>query len=305
MKHKSKISTIILIVGCLVGLCLLLYPTVSNYWNNTFATHAIASYREQMTKPELSEEITAAWDEATAHNRLLAQRDDMFSLSDEQKGAYDRSLNLNGNGMMGYIEISRIKLTLPIYHGVDASVLQSAVGHLEWSSLPVGGESTHCVLSGHRGLLSAKLFSDLDMLREGDVFVLYILNETLTYEVDQIRTVDPNDVGELSIAAGKDYCTLVTCTPYGVNTHRLLVRGHRVENAADVSAIISEAVVVDQLMVALCLAIPVLVALLLWVLLKKPAPKPTDEPEETTKEQAQEPPATFDEKPSATKEEHP
>ena len=169
---------------------------------------------------------------------------------------------------MGYIEIPSIKVSLPIYHGVDEAVVQIAVGHIAGSSLPVGGESTHCVVSGHRGLPSAKLFTNLDEMKEGDLFVIRVLDETLTYEVDQIRIVLPEDLSELEIEEGKDLCTLVTCTPYGINTHRLLVRGHRVENVKDSSSIrvTADALQIDPVMVAPVIAVPILLILLIWLL---------------------------------------
>ena len=170
---------------------------------------------------------------------------------------------------MGYVEIPSISCTLPIYHGTDEAVLQIAIGHMEGSSLPVGGESTHCVISGHRGLPSAKLFTKLDELVEGDVFMLQVLGETLTYEVDQIRIVEPREIDALEIVEGEDYCTLVTCTPYGVNSHRLLVRGHRVENreGKDVR-IAADARQIEPEIVAPLVAVPILFVLLIWLLVK-------------------------------------
>ena len=169
---------------------------------------------------------------------------------------------------MSYIEIPNIKCSLPIYHGTDEAVLQIAVGHIEGSSLPVGGVNTHCVLSGHRGLPSAKLFSDLDKLEEGDLFMIRTLDQTLTYEVDQIRIVLPEEIDDLKIVEGEDLCTLVTCTPYGINTHRLLVRGHRVANQEDAENIrvTAEAMQVDTRIVAAFVAVPILLVLLIWLL---------------------------------------
>ena len=171
---------------------------------------------------------------------------------------------------MGYIEIPEIKVSLPIYHGTRESVLSIAIGHIEGSSLPVGGESTHCVLSGHRGLPSARLFSHLDKLAEGDIFLLQTLEETLTYEVDQIRIVEPQEIAGLAIEEGKDYCTLVTCTPYGINTHRLLVRGHRVANAeeAKIARVTSDALQIDPMIIAPVVAVPMLLALLILLMVK-------------------------------------
>ena len=194
-----------------------------------------------------------------------------YLLSDEQKAEYDRLLDVSGLGVMGYIEIPSIDCSLPIYHGTEESVLQIAVGHLKWSSLPVGGESTHCVLSGHRGLPSAKLFTNLDKLQAGDIFLLRVLDEVLTYEVDQILIVEPQETGALRIEKGKDYCTLVTCTPYGINTHRLLVRGHRIDNIEEAKTVrvTADAIQIEPLLVAPVVAIPILLLLMILLLLPK------------------------------------
>ena len=221
-------STIVLLVILLVGLSLLLYPTVSNYWNSFRQTRAIGSYMELVSNIDI-EEYNRILNSARDYNQKNKDRK-LWSLTDEERELYNKELNLDGNGIMGYINIPAVNCTLPIYHGTSDSVLQIAIGHLENSSLPVGGESTHCVVSGHRGLPSALLFTNLDQLIVGDVFELHVLDELLTYEVDQIRIVDPEDITELTIEEGSDLCTMITCTPYGVNSHRLLVRGHRVEN---------------------------------------------------------------------------
>ena len=171
---------------------------------------------------------------------------------------------------MGYIEIPSIDVMLPIYHGTSEEVLQTAIGHIEGSSLPIGGPSTHCVISGHRGLPSARLFTDIDQLSEGDTFTLLVLDETLTYEVDQIRIVEPDDTSLLTIEEGQDLCTLVTCTPYGVNSHRLLVRGHRVENqeTAGVLRITADAMMIDSRYVAPVIAVPILIIVILVMVLR-------------------------------------
>ena len=202
------------------------------------------------------------------YNQTLAERGTSFVLSDAQKAAYEKQLDVSGVGIMGYIEIPQLGVSLPIYHGTEESVLQVAVGHMEWSSLPVGGTSSHCVLSGHRGLPSAKLFTDLDKLQEGDIFMLRVLDEVLTYEVDQIRIVEPSQVSDLQIVEGKDLCTLVTCTPYGVNTQRLLVRGHRVKNIQQ-SNVTSDALQIEPLIVAPIVATPLLLLLLVLLFLSK------------------------------------
>lgn len=224
---RKHLSTIVLVILLLIGLSLLLYPTVSDYWNSFHQTRAIATYAENVAALD-NASYDAIWDAARQYNRNLCSRSNSFLLSEEQKAEYESLLDISGQGVMGYIEIPEIDVSLPIYHGTEDPVLQVAVGHLEWSSLPVGGESTHCVLSGHRGLPSAKLFTNLDKLREGDTFLLRVLDEILTYEVDQILIVEPQDTAALEIVEGQDYCTLVTCTPYAINTHRMLVRGIRV-----------------------------------------------------------------------------
>lgn len=216
-----------LVFFLLAGLSLLLYPTVSDWWNSMHQSRAIASYLDDVV--ELDEaSYEALWRQAQDYNAALPRDDTRFIPTEEQSAAYQSALNISGNGIMGYLEIPKISVELPIYHGTGETVLQVAVGHVEGSSLPVGGAGTHCVLSGHRGLPSATLFTDLDQLQEGDTFQIHVLDEVLTYEVDQIHVVEPDDVSLLAISEGEDLCTLVTCTPYGVNSHRLLVRGVRV-----------------------------------------------------------------------------
>lgn len=265
---KKHLSTIALILALLAGVSLLLYPTVSNYWNTRHASRAVADYAQNvqaLNRDTYDELLTAA----EAYNRSLLTRENAFFLSEAQQTQYDSLLDISGTGIMGYIEIPSINVSLPIYHGTSDSVLQIAVGHLDWTSLPVGGESTHCVLSGHRGLPSAKLFTNLDQIVEGDTFIIRVLDEVLTYEVDRILIVEPEDVTALQIESGKDLCTLVTCTPYGVNSHRLLVRGHRVETtqAEEMVRLVSDGIQVEPLLVAPIVALPMLLALLLILLL--------------------------------------
>lgn len=225
-------TTLFLVLMLFAGLSLLLYPTVSNYWNSLHQSRAIAAYVEQVAQIG-NETFDQLREQARAYNRTLVGKAYRYDMTRQEREEYLGLLNVSGNGIIGYIEIPDIHCELPIYHGTDADALQIGVGHIEGSSLPVGGESTHCAISGHRGLPSAKLFSDLDKLTVGDRFSLRVLDDTLTYEVDQIHTVLPGEMDELEIVEGEDYCTLVTCTPYGVNTHRLLVRGYRVENSTD------------------------------------------------------------------------
>ena len=267
---RKHLSTILLVFILLIGLSLLLYPSVSDYWNSFHQTRAIATYAENVAKLD-NNQYDHLWEEARAYNEALRFRSNPYYLSEEQKAQYESLLDVSGLGVMGYIEIPEIDVSLPIYHGTEESVLQIAVGHLEWSSLPVGGESTHCVLSGHRGLPSAKLFTNLDKLREGDTFLLRILDEVLTYEVDQILIVEPQETGALKIEEGKDYCTLVTCTPYGINTHRLLVRGHRIDNIEQAKTIrvTADAIQIEPMLVAPIVAIPMLLILLVLLLLPR------------------------------------
>ena len=267
---RKHLSTFFLILVLLIGLSLLLYPSVSDYWNSFHQSRAIASYAEQVANLD-NDTYDHLWEDARAYNRSLMVRDNAYLLSEEQKAEYERLLDVSGLGIMGYIEIPSIDVSLPIYHGTEESVLQIAVGHLDWTSLPVGGMSTHCVLSGHRGLPSAKLFTDLDRLVEGDVFMLRVLDEVLTYEVDQVLIVEPHETDALHIVEGEDYCTLVTCTPYGINTHRLLVRGHRIENIeeAKVVRVTADAIQIEPLLVAPIVAIPMLLVLLILLMLPK------------------------------------
>ena len=269
-KKNNNWTTVFLVLLLLAGVSLLLYPSLSDYWNSMHQTRVIASYAETVSQLDTAQ-YDEMWKAAQDYNRSLAQRETAFALTDEQKAAYESLLDVSGLGVMGYIEIPGIDCSLPIYHGTEESVLQIAVGHLEWSSLPVGGEGTHCVLSGHRGLPSAKLFTNLDKLAVGDTFLLRVLDEVLTYEVDQILIVEPEQVDALGIVPGEDYCTLVTCTPYGINTHRLLVRGHRVENTPEAARmhVTADATQFDPLLVAPVLAIPVLLLLLIILLLPK------------------------------------
>lgn len=260
----KKLSTVLLIATFVAGLSLLLYPTVSNYWNTLHASRAVATYVDavqNMGEDKRREMLQKAID----YNKSLTSDNQRLTISSARRQEYESILDVDGNGMIGYIEIPNVNITLPVYHGTNDDVLQIAVGHLDWTSLPVGGTSTHCVLSGHRGLPSAKLFTNLDQVKEGDTFVIRVLDEVLTYEVDQIRIVEPAAVDDLMIENGKDYCTLVTCTPYGVNSHRLLVRGHRVETESESIRVTSEAIQIEPLIVAPAIAIPTLI--IIFVLL--------------------------------------
>ena len=264
---RKHISTIILCITFITGLSLLLYPTVSNYWNSQHQTQAVVDYTERIEKMDDSDKLYEIG-RAVDYNSLLVDNGRRFSPGKEEKEFYNSVLSVDDNGMMGYITIPELRLKLAIYHGVDESVLQVGIGHIEGSSLPVGGESTHCVLSGHRGLPSAKLFTDIDKLELGDVFMLHVYDEVLTYEVDQILIVEPEDYSALAIEEGEDYCTLITCTPYGINTHRLLVRGHRIENKViDNTRVTSDAIKVNKYLVIACVSLLLLVVYYLAVLI--------------------------------------
>ncbi len=271
---KPSVSTILLILVFLTGLSLLLYPTVANYVNTRTQSRIVDTYTGQVInlEEELYKQILA---DAHDYNTQLLTKRSLYSMTQENLEDYHSQLNPAGNGLMGTIQIPRIDVELPIYHTVEESVLHVGVGHIEWSSLPVGGESTHAVLSGHRGLPSAKLFSDLDQMQLGDTFSIQILEETLTYEVDQILVVNPEDVDELTILEGQDLCTLVTCTPYGINSHRLLVRGHRVweQTRTEEHRVTADAVIIEPIIMVPLVAAPMLVLLLVWLLFVLPKKK--------------------------------
>lgn len=228
-KKKDSGATILLFIVFLAGLSLLLYPMISNWWNNRHQMKAIETYTQSIHELN-AEKYEALRTEANAYNQSLLGRSNEYALDEPRLAQYEDLLNVSGTGVMGYVEIPSINCTLPIYHGTDEAVLQVAVGHLEWTSLPVGGESTHSVISGHRGLPSAELLTHIDKLGVGDRFYIHVLDQVLEYRVDNIAVVEPNDTSLLRITEGKDYMTLVTCTPYGINSHRLLVRGERIGN---------------------------------------------------------------------------
>lgn len=264
-KRGPSISTIIIVVVMVIGAGIIAYPTFSDWWNSYHQSRAIAGYvmRVQDTDPEL---LAQMMEEAKAYNERLASDPNRYIMTDEELAEYNSILNIDGSGVMGYIQMNRLGINYPIYHGVDESILQIAIGHIEGSSFPVGGPTTHAAVSGHRGLPRAKLFTDLDKVVEGDTFTITVLDETLTYEVDQIRIVEPSDMSDLNIEAGADYVTLITCTPYGINTHRLLVRGHRVENAIGSVAIPAEAVQIPNYVAVPAVAVPMLFVYLLGTL---------------------------------------
>ncbi len=259
---KDRKWTVILVITLLFGVLLLAYPSIADYWNNFFQARAIMDYADQVAGMS-RDDYTKLIQDAEAYNQRLAETGINWKMSEEQIAEYKSLLSFNNTGNMGYIDIPKIHIKLPLYHGISEDVLRSSIGHLPETSLPVGGSGSHCVLSGHRGLPSARLFSDLDKLVEGDIFTLSVLNETYSYEVDQIRVVTPMDISEIRILPEQDLCTLVTCTPYGVNTHRLLVRGHRVENVNGNAQVVADALQLEPAFVAPFIMIPFVVILLL------------------------------------------
>ena len=262
---QSRKSTIILLVIFFIGLSVLLYPSISSYWNSKTQSEALVDYEAMLSRIE-AEDYSRYFDAADDYNRRLRTLEKPFqehkSLTD-----YHEILNLSGTGMMGYVSVPKISQELPVYHGTSDAVLAAAVGHFEGSSLPVGGESTHCVVSAHRGLPTAVLFTYLDRMEIGDTFHFTILDRVITYEVDQIRIVEPDDMSQIQIENGKDYCTLLTCTPYGINTQRLLVRGHQVDASQKRNIYIAnEAYRIDTLIVMPVVALPIISVLLIYVM---------------------------------------
>ncbi|HGA1312924.1 TPA: class C sortase [Streptococcus suis] len=258
---KKKGPSFIMPLIFILGIGLLAYPSVSDYWNSFYQSEAIMSYSDtvsDMTADQYKEII----DSARQYNQ---EKPLNWNVTASDIEAYNQELNFNKDGIMGYIEIPKIDVKLSIFHGTDETVLETSIGHLEGTSLPVGGLGTHSVLSGHRGLPSARLFSDLDKLREGDIFTIHVLNETLTYKVDQIRVVEPSDLSALTMEPQKDLLTLVTCTPYGINTHRLLVRGYRIENVNGSALVTSDAIQIKAIFIAPFIATPILFVILIYI----------------------------------------
>lgn len=265
---KKNLTTILLLVLFLVGLSLLLYPSFADWFNNLEARRVMSGYSESVAQLDQNQ-YEEYWRRAEEYNHSLKNNTDRFNMSDEQKNEYNEVLKIPTTDVMAMIKIPSIDLTLPIYHGTDDAILQNYIGHLEGSSLPIGGPGTHAVLSGHRGLPSAKLFTDLPELEEGDYFMIEVLDQTLTYQVDQISVIEPEDYSDIQIDPAQDYVTLMTCTPYGINTHRLLVRGHRVDNLPDdFLETRNEGKIIDKRIVALFVAIPILIVLFIWLLFK-------------------------------------
>ena len=272
---KRNLITVLMAAGMVVGVALLLYPSVANYWNSFHQTRAISTYTEAVSNMSAAD-YKKIIDEAREYNEQIAESGIKWVMTDAEKDEYKRQLSINGSDVMAYVNVPKFHIKCPIYHGTDEAVLQVAVGHLEGSSLPVGGESTHCLISGHRGLPSARLFTDIAKMREGDTWTISVLNETLTYECDQIRVVLPDDLSDLQIEEGEDLCTLITCTPYGVNTHRLLVRGHRVPNANGTADVTADAVQIEPIYIAPFLAGPILLILIIILLIATRRAKRSD-----------------------------
>ena len=263
---KNNKIGILLVLMLFVGVCGLLYPSVSQYWNSKTQTKAVENYREILESLK-KEDYDAYFIEADKYNKDLSEL--RSPLTDYGKlSGYNDILNVSENGVMGYVSIPKLGIDLPVYHGISAEVLNVACGHMEGTSLPVGGESTHSVLSAHRGLPHAKLFTDLDKMEVGDTFILTVLDKILTYQVDQITVVRPNEIDGVRIVQGEDLCTLLTCTPYGINTHRLLVRGTRIENAAPVLHITANAYRIDSLVATPIVAAPILLILFVFLMIK-------------------------------------
>ncbi|MGN1085766.1 MAG: class C sortase [Porcipelethomonas sp.] len=264
-KRKVSVSTVILVIVFLAGLSVMLYPIISDYWNSKTQSRVIADYDKLLSNMD-NETYKSIIENAEDYNNKLKGLYNPLENYNELDG-YNDTLEVTGTGIMGYITIPGIDVELPIYHGTSDKVLNNAAGHLQGSSLPIGGDSTHAVISAHRGLPSAKLFSDLDELEKGDRFTITVLNEVLTYEVDKIQIIEPDELDKLVIVDGEDYVTLITCTPYGINTHRLLVRGTRVEAENKLSVRVSaDAVKIEPILVAPFVAIPVLIIFLIVML---------------------------------------
>lgn len=251
-----------MVAGIIIGVGLLLYPTIANYWNSFHQTRAIMGYNKSVASLS-QKDYDRILKDAREYNRKLGETGIIWNMSDEQKAEYNKQLNVDGTGIMGYVTITQIRIKAPIYHGTNESVLQTAIGHLEQTSLPIGGKSSHSQISGHRGLPSARLFTDIDKIREGDTWTMTILDKTVTYQCDKISIVEPDDLSKLSIKKGKDQCTLITCTPYGINTHRLLVRGHRIPNADGNAALTADAIQVEPRYVIPFIAAAILILVII------------------------------------------
>lgn len=269
-QKKGNLSVKIASVLLFIAVLALSYPTVSDYWNSFHQTRVVSDYTKTVSK--LSDaEYKEVLQRAREFNASLVSKKTKTRQTEDERKEYESMLNVMDTGVMGYIEIPQMHISLPIYHGLEDMVLQTSVGHMVGTSLPVGGPSTHCVIGAHRGLPSAKLFTELDLLQVGDFFYLHILGETLTYKVDKISIIKPDDWSPLEIVTGKDYCSLLTCTPYGINTHRLVVRGERTDNPLDIR-VLADALMLEPARVAVLLGVPILVGLFLFAIRPKDSP---------------------------------
>ena len=262
---RDKVG-ILLVLMLFIGVCVLLYPSLSQYWNSKTQTRAVENYQDILDSLK-EEDYSALFSQAEDYNAALFQLEDpLYDFS--QLEGYGEILDVSGTGIMGYISIPKIGIELPVYHGTSPEVLNIACGHLQGTSFPVGGENTHPLLSAHRGLPHARLFTDLDKMEIGDVFTFTVLDRVVTYQVDQIKVIRPDEIDDVRIIEGEDHCTLLTCTPYGINSHRLLVRGTRIENAAPVLHVTSNAYRIDSLVATPVVAAPILLVLLIILMIK-------------------------------------
>lgn len=275
MKNKIIITSVVILF--IAGLMFIFYPTFSDFWNNYHQSKAIANYIDDVENLD-NQEYSLAFKEAEEYNKQLTTQN-ITELTDEQMEVYNSMLNISNNGIMGYVEIPKIDVKLPIYHGTSDDVLQVAIGHVESSSLPIGGESTHTVLMGHRGLPSAKLFTSIDKLEIGDIFYIYSLNNQLAYQVDDISVVEPQDLEKLNIVENEDYATLVTCTPYGINSHRLLVRGKRIELPKEQEEPVEEKTSFNWLWILILIILFIFFLILIIILMKRKKDKEDNQEE--------------------------
>lgn len=280
-RRGPRASTVIAVVVLMAGIGVIAYPTVSDWWNSYHQSRAIAEYVQAVENTDAAtlEKMLA---DARAYNERLAAKPNRYNMTDAEKAEYESLLDLTGTGIMGYVQINCIGVDYPIYHGMEENVLQIAIGHLEGTSLPVGGATTHAAISGHRGLPRARLLTDLDRMKEGDIFTITVLNQTITYEVDQIRIVLPEDISDLEIVKGQDFFTLITCTPYGINSHRLLVRGHRIDNVIGADVVVADAIPIPRYIAILAVGVPILFLLLLAMLIYYRARRPVVDMEKAT-----------------------
>lgn len=263
-------TNLILILFMIAGLGLLIYPSLSDLWNESIQSKAVASYKEQAEKID-NKKAEEMIKEAVEYNDSLLKKNNRFVLTPEEKDVYNNILDITGTGILGYVEIDKIGVSLPIYHGTDSTILESSIGHLEGTSFPVPGKSVHSAISGHRGLRSAKLFTDLDQMEIGDLFAIRVLNFKYNYQVDRIVTILPDELDELSIEVGENYATLFTCTPYGINSHRLMVRGKLVsinEDYYDPFEVTVNSKIIEKKYVTIAFSLLILILTFIYIKIK-------------------------------------